>query len=133
MIIIGVDFHPEFQEIASVDTDTGGYREKRLTHPEEAAQLYRSLASVGQTSDLLRFLGTLQLSIDVVLLRTIVRLDAQPAVGPELSFAAEAVRSLHQREQACGPSRSRCRESGAAVSRLYVSGSPPITPAARFV
>jgi hypothetical protein len=23
MIIIGVDFHPEFQQIASVDTDTG--------------------------------------------------------------------------------------------------------------
>jgi len=49
MIIIGVDFHPEFQEMASVDTDTGEYQEKRLTHPEEAEQFYRSLASVGQT------------------------------------------------------------------------------------
>src|SRR5215813_3257974 len=48
MIIIGVDFHPEFQELASVDTDTGEYQEKRLTHPEEAEQFYRSLASVGQ-------------------------------------------------------------------------------------
>ena len=48
MIIIGVDFHPEFQEIASVDTETGEYQEKRLTHPEEAEQFYRSLASVGQ-------------------------------------------------------------------------------------
>jgi hypothetical protein len=27
MIIKGVDFHPEFQEIASVDTDTGEYQE----------------------------------------------------------------------------------------------------------
>jgi hypothetical protein len=26
MIIIGVDFHPEFQQIASVDTDTGEFR-----------------------------------------------------------------------------------------------------------
>src|SRR5215469_11409307 len=26
----------------------------------------------------------------------------------------------------------RCRESGAAVSRLYVFGSPPITPGAAF-
>ena len=43
MIIIGADFHPEFQEIASVNTDTGEYEEKRLTHPEEAEQFYRSL------------------------------------------------------------------------------------------
>ncbi len=30
MIIIGVDFHPEFQQIASVDTDTGELQERRL-------------------------------------------------------------------------------------------------------
>ncbi len=30
MIIIGVDFHPEFQQIASVDTDTEEFQEKRL-------------------------------------------------------------------------------------------------------
>ncbi len=28
MIIIGVDFHPEFQQIASVDTDTGELQEQ---------------------------------------------------------------------------------------------------------
>ena len=44
MIIIGVDFHPEFQQIASVDTDTGEFQEKRLTHPEEAEKFYRALA-----------------------------------------------------------------------------------------
>ena len=43
MIIIGVDFHPEFQQIASVDTDTGEFQEKRLTHPEEAEKFYRAL------------------------------------------------------------------------------------------
>ena len=48
MIIIGVDFHPAYQEIASVNTDTGEYQEKRLTHPQEAEQFYRSLAAVGQ-------------------------------------------------------------------------------------
>jgi hypothetical protein len=42
MIIIGVDFHPEYQEIASVDTDTGEYQEKRLAHPKEAEEFYRS-------------------------------------------------------------------------------------------
>jgi hypothetical protein len=32
MIIIGVDFHPEFQQIAWVDSDTGEFQEKRLAH-----------------------------------------------------------------------------------------------------
>ena len=36
MIIIGVDFHPEFQQIASVDTDSGEFQEKRLAHRDEA-------------------------------------------------------------------------------------------------
>src|SRR5262250_70841 len=48
MIIIGADFHPAYQEIASVNTDTGEYQEKRLAHPKEAEEFYRSLASMGQ-------------------------------------------------------------------------------------
>jgi len=44
MIIIGVDFHPEYQEIAAVDTDTGECKEKRLAHPKEAEEFYRCLA-----------------------------------------------------------------------------------------
>ena len=48
MIIIGVDYHPEFQQIASLDTDTGEFEEKRLLHPEEAEKFYRTLAAVGQ-------------------------------------------------------------------------------------
>ena len=48
MIIIGVDFHPEFQQIASVDTDTGEVQEKRLGHREEAENFYRALAAAGQ-------------------------------------------------------------------------------------
>jgi transposase len=44
MIIIGVDYHPEFQQIASVDTNTGEFQEKRLAHPQEAEQFYRALA-----------------------------------------------------------------------------------------
>ena len=48
MIIIGIDFHPEYQEIASVDTDTGEYQEKRLAHPKEAEEFYRSLSGMGQ-------------------------------------------------------------------------------------
>src|SRR5215510_4299070 len=48
MIIIGVDFHPVFQQIASVDTDSGEFQEKRLAHREEAERFYRALAATGQ-------------------------------------------------------------------------------------
>jgi hypothetical protein len=48
MIIIGVDFHPEFQQIASVDTDTGEFQERRLVHCEEAEKFYRAVAASGQ-------------------------------------------------------------------------------------
>ena len=47
MIIIGVDYHPEFQQIASVDTDTGEFQEKRIGHREEAEKFYRELATRG--------------------------------------------------------------------------------------
>jgi len=47
MIIIGVDFHPEFQQIASVDTESGELQEQRLQHREEAESLYRELAARG--------------------------------------------------------------------------------------
>jgi transposase len=45
MIIIGVDFHPEFQQIASVDTETGEFQEKRLVHCEDAEKFYRAVAA----------------------------------------------------------------------------------------
>jgi transposase len=48
MIIIGVDFHPEFQQIASVDSETGEFQEKRLGHREEAEKFYRGLAAASQ-------------------------------------------------------------------------------------
>jgi transposase len=44
MIIIGVDFHPEFQQVAAVDTDTGELQEERIAHREEAENFYRALA-----------------------------------------------------------------------------------------
>jgi transposase len=45
MIIIGVDFHPEFQQIAWVDTETGELQESRLQHREQAENFYRQLAA----------------------------------------------------------------------------------------
>ena len=48
MLIIGVDFHPEFQQIAWVDTDTGEFQEQRLQHREQAETFYRALGAAGQ-------------------------------------------------------------------------------------
>jgi transposase len=47
MKIIGCDYHPGFQQIAFVDTETGELQERRLQHPEEAEKFYRELAAQG--------------------------------------------------------------------------------------
>src|SRR5579859_796532 len=47
MIIIGCDYHPGFQQIAFVDTETGELQERRLQHREEAERFYRDLAAQG--------------------------------------------------------------------------------------
>ena len=46
MLIIGCDYHPGFQQIAFVDTETGEFGERRLTHRAEAEQFYRTLQGV---------------------------------------------------------------------------------------
>lgn len=44
MIIIGVDYHPSFQQIAFVDQGTGDCGERQLNHSEgEAERFYRDL------------------------------------------------------------------------------------------
>src|SRR5580658_1181595 len=47
MIIIGCDYHPSFEQIAFVDTETGELQERRLQHREEAEKFYRDLAAQG--------------------------------------------------------------------------------------
>jgi hypothetical protein len=47
MLIIGCDYHPGFQQIALVDTDTGELSQRRLLHHEEAEQFYRKLQEQG--------------------------------------------------------------------------------------
>jgi len=48
MIIIGRDYHPGFQQIAFVDTETGDCGEQRLEHSEAAEKFYRDLATQGK-------------------------------------------------------------------------------------
>jgi hypothetical protein len=43
MLIIGCDYHPGFQQIACVHTETGEFSERRLSHREEAERFYRDL------------------------------------------------------------------------------------------
>jgi transposase len=46
MIIIGCDFHPSFQQIAMLDTETGAIEDHKLVHASgEAERFYRGLAS----------------------------------------------------------------------------------------
>src|SRR6202047_1779748 len=48
MIIIGVDYHPSFQQIAFLDQETGEYGERRLNHSDgEAERFYRELQQRG--------------------------------------------------------------------------------------
>jgi transposase len=47
MMIIGCDYHPGFQQIARLDTETGELRERRLAHREEAEAFYRDLGAQG--------------------------------------------------------------------------------------
>jgi transposase len=49
MRIIGCDYHPAFQQIACMDTDTGEFAERKLGHREEAEQFYRDLAARGMS------------------------------------------------------------------------------------
>ena len=45
MMIIGCDYHPGFQQIAFLDTESGELQERRLQHREEAERFYRDLAA----------------------------------------------------------------------------------------
>ena len=48
MIIIGVDYHPSFQQIAFMDEKTGECGERQLNHSDgEAEKFYRELKQRG--------------------------------------------------------------------------------------
>src|SRR5947207_15847640 len=47
MLIVVCDYHPAFQQIGFLDTETGEFEERRLQHREEAEKFYRDLAAQG--------------------------------------------------------------------------------------
>jgi len=56
-------------------------------------------------TQLLWFLGTLQLSGHVTVLSAVVRLNRETAVGPQLPLGAETMRGLDQRDEQRGSDR----------------------------
>ena len=59
-----------------------------------------------EPAQLLGFLGTLQPSSHVTVLRAVVRLNRETAVGPQLSLGAETMRGLDQRDEQRGSDRA---------------------------
>jgi transposase len=48
MLIMGVDYHPSFQQVAFLNLETGEYDEPRLNHSDgEAERFYRDLQQRG--------------------------------------------------------------------------------------
>src|SRR6266851_70493 len=62
-----------------------------------------------EPAQLLWFLGTLQLSSHIPVLRAVARLDRQTAVRPKLALRAEPMRSLDQRDQQSSSNRTDVR------------------------
>jgi len=68
--------------------------------------LDRVIVILIEAAELLRLFRTLQLSVNVTILRTIVRHHRKAIVCPQLPFTSKAVRRLHQCHELCGPQRS---------------------------
>jgi hypothetical protein len=62
-----------------------------------------------QTADHRPLVLALHLAVDHAILGAVAGFYGQPAVGPELALAAEAMRRLHPRDQQRGPDRSQKR------------------------
>src|SRR6266478_5339319 len=94
MIIIGCDYHPGFQQIAFVDTETGECGERRLEHREEAEKFYRDLGAQGAAVRLgmeasgharwfERLLGELRFELWIFILNTLYQTMPQPPFTEE--------------------------------------------------
>ena len=66
-----IDYHPDFQQIAFVDTDSGELQERSLEHREAAEKFYRELGSRLRRSS--SFPGSLQLPFTFVSVPLFVR------------------------------------------------------------
>ena len=109
MIIIGCDYHPSFQQIAFVDTDTGEFQERRLAHREEAEKFYRDLAARG---------GKLRVGMEASgqarwFERLLAELKVELRIGDAAEIRAKRVRKNEDR------SRGRSAYSAVAAGRSF--------------
>src|SRR2546422_5071501 len=83
-----------FIELTEGAVDNAGRRRRTLK------QVFQIVIVVAvESADEHRFLGAHQLSVLEAVIGAAARLQGQPAVGPELTFAAEAVRRLYPPDQ----------------------------------
>ena len=70
---------------------------------------HRVVVIVIEPADLLGFSRTLQLSVHITILRAVVRLHAQAAIGPQLPLSPEPMWRLHQGQKESGSKRADAR------------------------
>jgi transposase len=86
MIIIGCDFHPGFQQVAMLDTETGITTEQKLMHASgEAERFYRGLHSAA-------LVGIEAVGNDQWFVQLLQRLDHEVWVGDAAQIRASYVR-----------------------------------------
>ena len=89
MIIVGCDFHPSFQQIAMLDTETGATEEHKLMHTSgEAESIYRKLASPA-------IVGIETVGNDQWFVQLLQQLGHEVCVGDAAHIRASYVRKLH--------------------------------------
>ena len=107
MIIVGCDFHPSFQQIAMLDTETGATEEHKLMHTSgEAESFYRKLASPA-------VVGIETVGNDQWFVQLLQKLGHEVCVGD-----AAQIRQLRAEAE---NGSSRCKTHTAAAGRRKVS------------
>ena len=132
MIIIGVDFHPEFQQIALLNTTTGETEEKRLAHPGEAEEFYRTLASAERE--------TVRIGMEASgharwFERLVAELQFELWTGDAAAICAKRVRKQKTDRQDAQPTpepaagKSTFRRSGCRAGRTAICGATVVASA----
>jgi transposase len=105
MMIIGVDYHPSFQQIAFMDQATGECGERRLNHSDgEAEKFYRELKLPGVSV----LVGMEATGYSRWLERLLVGLGIEVWIGNAAEIKAQRVRKQKtDREDASLPSERR--------------------------
>ena len=93
--------------VKALERSSGSRRSCRRTLED----IFQVVVMIGiQSAKLLRFLGALQLSFDIAVLRTVARFQPQAVIGPQLPLGTEPMERLHQCDQLSRPNRTDTRD-----------------------